>query len=96
MSITRLVTSPRLLGVLIAGFLGSYLLALFADRRMRAVFSQFWHEVQPQLRQALKHARESAAVEERGFLQPVPQGGIQRDESERREVPAQLSQEKAA
>jgi uncharacterized protein YjgD (DUF1641 family) len=59
-SMKRLATSPSLLGFLIGGFLVSYLLALFTDRRMSAVFSQFWHKEQPNLRDALKRARESA------------------------------------
>jgi hypothetical protein len=56
------VTSPWLLGCLVSGFLVSYLLELLADRRMSAVFSQFWHEVQPELRRALKRARKAAAA----------------------------------
>jgi hypothetical protein len=60
-SVKHLVTSRWLLGCLIGGFLVSYLLELLADRRMSAVFSQFWHEKQPKLRRALKHARKTAA-----------------------------------
>jgi len=56
----RLSTSPALLGVLAAGFLVSYVLSLLSDRRMSAVFSQFWHEQQPKLRTALKAARAAA------------------------------------
>lgn len=37
----------------ISGFAVAYALALFTDRRMSALFSQFWHQVQPQLRRAL-------------------------------------------
>jgi hypothetical protein len=40
----------------------SYLLELFADSRMSAVFSQFWHKAQPELRRALKRARKAAAA----------------------------------
>jgi hypothetical protein len=61
-SVKHLVTSPWLLGCLIGGFLVSYLLELLADRRMSAVFSQFWHEVHPELRRALKRARKTAAA----------------------------------
>jgi hypothetical protein len=61
-SVKHLVTSPWLLGCLVSGFLVSYLLELLADRRMSAVFSQFWHEVQPELRRALKRARKAAAA----------------------------------
>jgi len=37
----------------------SYLLALFTDRRLSNVFSQFWHVAQPKLLSALKRAREA-------------------------------------
>jgi hypothetical protein len=53
-----LATSPELLALLLCGFLLSYLLASFADRRMRFVFSEFWHLTQQDLRTALKRARE--------------------------------------
>lgn len=59
-SVKQLATSPRLLGVLIGGFLVSYLLAWFADHRMSACFSQFWHNTQKELRNALKRARKAA------------------------------------
>jgi len=42
---------PWLLAGLIGGLLASYLLASFADRRMSATFSQFWHEARPKLRE---------------------------------------------
>jgi uncharacterized protein (DUF2235 family) len=60
MSMKRLTASPELLGGLAGGFLGSYLLELYADRRMNALFSRFWHKGQPQLRAALKRARQAA------------------------------------
>src|SRR6266545_474060 len=60
-TLKRLVTSPGLLGGLAGGFVLSYALSLLADRRMSAVFSQFWHEQQPKLRAALKAARMMAA-----------------------------------
>jgi hypothetical protein len=58
-SMKQLATSPSLLGFLFVGFLASYLLALFADLRMSAIFSRFWHKEQPKLRDALKSAREA-------------------------------------
>ena len=61
-TLTRLASSPWLLGGLAAGFLVSYLLTLVADRRMSAVFSRFWYELQPKLRAALKAARVTAAA----------------------------------
>jgi len=64
-SLKHLVASPSLVASLAGGFMTSYLLALFADRRMSAVFSQFWHKVQPKLRLALKRARKASAEAER-------------------------------
>jgi predicted metal-dependent RNase len=61
-----LLVSPGLVGMLLGGFVLSYFLQLIADRRMNRVFSQFWHQVQPGLRSALKGARTSAAhIQER-------------------------------
>jgi hypothetical protein len=51
--------SPDILGFLGGAFLVSYLLALFTDRRLSNVFSQFWHVVQPKLLLTLKRARKS-------------------------------------
>jgi len=45
-------------------FVVAYAMTFFADQRMRAVFSGFWHGVQPQLRGALKQARAAAASED--------------------------------
>lgn len=59
-SISHLTMSPGLLGLAVGGFLLAYVLMLYADRRMSAVFSQFWYDVHPQLRRALKRARISA------------------------------------
>jgi hypothetical protein len=59
--VTQIATTPWLLGCLASGFLVSYALSLYADRCMSAVFSQFWHGVQPHLRYALKRARQTAA-----------------------------------
>jgi hypothetical protein len=53
--------APWLLGFLILGFVLSFALSFWADGRMSAAFSQFWHKVQPDLRDALKRARETSA-----------------------------------
>lgn len=58
----HLASSPRLMGVLAVGFILSYGLSKFADVRMSATFSQFWHTHQPELRKALRKAREIAAA----------------------------------
>jgi uncharacterized protein (DUF2235 family) len=50
------------LGVLAAGFIASYVLGRIADRGMSKVFSQFWHQQQQRLRDALKRAREAASA----------------------------------
>jgi len=57
----RLLAEPKLLAGLGGGFVVAYLMAFLAERRMRAVFSTFWHEVQPRLRAALKQARATVA-----------------------------------
>ena len=59
-TLKQLATSPWLLGLLATGFLLSYLLSLVADRRMIETFSQCWHELQPELRAALRRARQAA------------------------------------
>jgi hypothetical protein len=59
-SVKALAMSPGKLGVVIGGFLLAYGLMLQADRRMSAVFSQFWHQAHPRLRDALKQARMTA------------------------------------
>ena len=59
-SAERLLSSPELMGFLAGGLLASYAMGLSADRRMSAVFSQFWHDEQLRLRDALKTAREIA------------------------------------
>lgn len=53
---------------LVAGFGLAYALALVADTRMRSVFSQFWYEQQPKLRDALKRARDD--VQQARSIQP--------------------------
>jgi len=59
-SVQRLGSSPWLVGVLAGGFLLAYVLYTYADSRMSAVFSEFWHKVQPDLRRRLKEARRTA------------------------------------
>jgi hypothetical protein len=59
-SLQRLGSSPWLVGLLLGGFLLSYVLYLYADRRMSAVFSEFWHKAQLDLRRGLKRARTTA------------------------------------
>lgn len=60
-SLKRIIGNPRLM-LLIGGFALSYFLSKFADVRMSNVFSQFWHEHQPELRKALRKARAVAAA----------------------------------
>ena len=50
-------SSPWLLVGVAGGLAASYLMDLVADRRMSAVFSEFWHKAQPALRNGLKQAR---------------------------------------
>jgi hypothetical protein len=71
-----LVSNRTLLVILAFGFVVSYLLGLFADRRMDGVFSQFWHK-QQRLRDALKRARRIAAGEQADPKRspPVDAGG---------------------
>ena len=59
-SLQTLGSSPWLVGLLLGGFLLSYVLYLYADRRMSAEFSEFWHKAQPDLRGGLKQARRTA------------------------------------
>jgi uncharacterized protein (DUF2235 family) len=68
----QLWATPTLLGALAVGFLLSYVMSSVADRRMSAVFSQFWHDRQSDLRAALKRARR--AVLERPPLGSTPRG----------------------
>lgn len=60
MSLKHLAAAPWKLWVAVGGFVLAYMLMFFADRRMSAVFSQFWHQAHPQLREALKRARMAA------------------------------------
>ncbi|MCC2641673.1 MAG: hypothetical protein K0S45_2086 [Nitrospira sp.] len=57
-SLRQLAMSPGLIGSLAGGsFVLAYFLMLHAERRMSAVFSEFWYRAHPQLREALKRAR---------------------------------------
>ena len=57
-SLKRLATLPELAGTIVGALLLSYILIVMANARMSAVYSHFWHHVQPHLRTALKSARE--------------------------------------
>jgi hypothetical protein len=46
---------------LLSGFLSAYLLEFAADRKTGRVFSQFWFEQQPALRDAFKRARQQTS-----------------------------------
>lgn len=58
----RLALHPGLMTALAAGFVIAYAMALYTERRMSAVFSQFWHDARQQLRDGLKRARRAAAA----------------------------------
>jgi uncharacterized protein (DUF2235 family) len=55
--IRQLVWNPQLLVYLAIGFITAFLMMLFVDRRMDAVFSGFWYPKQKELRDNLKQAR---------------------------------------
>jgi hypothetical protein len=57
-SARRLGSSPGLVGWLAGGLAASWALADYSGWRMNEVFSVFWHDQQPKLRDALKEARE--------------------------------------
>jgi uncharacterized protein (DUF2235 family) len=59
-SVKVLAMSPGKIGVVTGGFVLAYVYMLYADYRMSAVFSQFWHQTHPRLREALKQARMTA------------------------------------
>jgi hypothetical protein len=59
-TVKALALSPGKAGAVAGGFLLAYVLMLYADRRMSAVFSQFWHRHHARLREALKEARRVA------------------------------------
>ena len=57
----NLVGNRALLSALALAFLAAYVLGRIADRGMSKVFSEFWHDQQQRLRDALKRAREASA-----------------------------------
>ncbi|HEX5715303.1 MAG TPA: DUF2235 domain-containing protein [Thermoanaerobaculia bacterium] len=59
-SLGRIPDKPWLVLLLICGYLLSGTLAVAVNRRMSNVFSEFWHDQQLSLRNALKRAREEA------------------------------------
>ena len=56
-ALERLVTDPKLIGSLLAGFAVSAALAYYVDRKRSLVFSRYWHDARQDLRSALKSAR---------------------------------------
>jgi hypothetical protein len=62
-TVRRILDVPILAWGLGGGFVVAFLLAGWVDRRMSARFSDFWHGVQPRLRDALKGARRAAMSE---------------------------------
>jgi hypothetical protein len=54
---TPLISLLAVMAIVFGGFGVAYLMQFLADRRMLAVFSRFWHNEQPELREALKQAR---------------------------------------
>jgi uncharacterized protein (DUF2235 family) len=56
-AVERLVTDPKLIGRLLAGFAVSALLAYYVDHKRSLVFSRYWHDARQDLRTALKSAR---------------------------------------
>jgi len=56
-AVQRLLTDPKLLGALMAGFAVAGALAFYVDRKRSMVFSRYWHDARQDLRNALKSAR---------------------------------------
>jgi len=56
-ALERLVTDPKLIGALLAGFAVSAALAYYVDHKRSLVFSRYWHDARQDLRNALKSAR---------------------------------------
>jgi len=52
-----LMSIVRVTMIALGGFGLAYVMQVFAERRMTTLFSRFWHDVQLQLRDALKDAR---------------------------------------
>ena len=63
-SAVRLVTTPWMIGGLLAAFGLSALLATYADRMRSKTFSQFWHIPRQNLREALKESRKELRASE--------------------------------
>jgi len=59
-SLGRLLESPWLVVLLGCGYVLSWTMAFTVDRRLSDVFSEFWHDQQLSLRNALKRARKDA------------------------------------
>jgi uncharacterized protein (DUF2235 family) len=53
----RLLTDPKLVGTLLAGFAVAGVLARYVDHKRSMVFSRYWHDGRQDLRNALKTAR---------------------------------------
>jgi hypothetical protein len=58
-SLKRLFTDPKLIGVVLGGFLVAGTLAYYVDHTRSRVFSRYWHEARQDLRTALKGARDA-------------------------------------
>jgi len=56
-AVKRLVTDPKLIGMLLAGFAVSGALACYVDHKRSLIFSRYWHDARQDLRNALKSAR---------------------------------------
>jgi hypothetical protein len=56
-SAKRLLTDPKLIGTLLAGFAVAGALAYYVDHKRSLVFSRYWHDARQDLRTALKGAR---------------------------------------
>jgi hypothetical protein len=58
-SLKRLFTDPKLIGMVLAGFLIAGALAHYVDHKRSSVFSRYWHDARQDLRTALKDARDA-------------------------------------
>jgi hypothetical protein len=56
-ALERLITDPKLIGTLLAGFAVAGALAYYVDHKRSLVFSRYWHDARQDLRNALKSAR---------------------------------------
>ncbi len=62
-SLQRLATDPELAIPLVASLSMSLVLSRIVDARMQTMYSEFWHNQQPKLREALKAAHETSRQE---------------------------------